>query len=356
MHLMVGEVIFKNPEKQLTVTKHHEAIPEVYDLIESMVWGTKGPRFYKINTQVKIDNSVKPDFLLLYVGDEFAGMCTISHREVYFGKDWLPTYYLQFFAIKPEFQGQAYGNVLVESVRDHYQSISTHPVVSYAYIEGENVRSDKVAHFIKYKHASSFLTILFGRMFPKRNALCRRYKPEEKEKITSLLKDYYKGYTFVHFEYAFNANNYWVYEEDGEIIAGVQAHPQQWKFVSLPGASGNFILNVLPKIPVAKRLFNAKHHEFLCFESHYCKPGREQALVNLMEHCLAAYGKTSGMTWFDPRSPLFQELDKLKPWGLLDKIQGKHKANIYAKLHNIPESSWEDFTNKPFYIAAYDCV
>jgi hypothetical protein len=53
---------------------------------------------------------------------------------------------------------------------------------------------------------------------------------------------------------------------------------------------------------------------------------------------------------------LFQKLDKLNPWGILDKIQGKHKANIYAKLHNIPESSWEDFTNKPFYIAAYDCV
>jgi N-acetylglutamate synthase-like GNAT family acetyltransferase len=353
---MVGTIIFQDPAQDLTVTKHNKAIPEVYELIENMVWGTKGPRFYKINTQVKIDNSVKPDFLLLYIKEKFAGMCTISHRDVYFGKDWLPTYYLQFFAIKPEYQGKAYGNVLVESVRDHYASLAKKPTVSYAYIEGENVRSDKVAHFIKYKHASRFLTILFGRMFPKRSAFCRRFETSEKNKITALLKDYYKDYSFVHFEYAFNADNYWVLEKEGEILAGVQAHPQQWKFVNLPGWSGKFILNILPNIPIAKRLFNAKHHKFLCFESHYCKEGHEHDLVNLMEHCLAEYGKTSGMTWFDPRSPLFQKLDKLNPWGILDKIQGKHKANIYAKLHNIPESSWEDFTNKPFYIGAYDCV
>lgn len=353
---MIGTTIFKDPSQNITITKHNEATPEVYDLIESMVWGSKGPRFYKIDTDIKIDNSVNPDFLLLYIKEEFAGMCTISHREVYFGKNWLPTYYLQFFAIKPDYQGKAYGNVLIENVRDHYESISTHPVVSYAYIEGENVRSDKVAHYIKYKHASRFLTILFGRMFPKKNTFCRQYRPEEKDKLTALLKDYYKDYSFVHFEYAFNADNYWVFEKDGEIIAGVQAHQQQWKFVNLPGLSGKFILKLLPKIPVAKRLFNAKHHQFLCFESHYCKAGHEQDLITLMEHCLAVYEKTSGMTWFDPRSPLFQGLDKLNPWGLLDKIQGKHKANIYAKLHNIPDCSWEDFTNKPFYIAAYDCV
>lgn len=353
---MVGSIIYQDHTQGLTITKHNKAIPEVYELIESMIWGTKGPRFYKIDTRVKIDNSVKPDFLYLYIKEEFAGMCTISHRQVYFGKEWLPTYYLQFFAIKPEYQGKAHGNVLVESVRDHYESISKHPVVSYAYIEGENVRSDKVAHFIKYKHASSFLTILFGRMFPKKNNHCRRYNPMEKDTLTALLNSFYKDYSFVHFEYAFNADNYWVLEKDGEILAGVQAHPQQWKFVNLPGASGKFILNLLPKIPIAKRLFNAKHHQFVCFESHYCKDGHEQDLITLMEHCLTEYGFTSGMTWFDPRSPLFQKLDTLKPWGLLDKIQGKHKANIYAKLHNIPESSWEVFTNKPFYIAAYDCV
>jgi len=59
-----------------------------------------------------------------------------------------------------------------------------------------------------------------------------------------------------------------VLEKEGEILAGVQAHPQQWKFVNLPGWSGKFILNILPNIPIAKRLFNAKHHKFLCFESH----------------------------------------------------------------------------------------
>ena len=79
---MVGTVIFSDPSKKLTITKHHLAIPEVYELIESMVWGTKGPRFYKVNTHVKIDFSVKPDFILLWIKDEFAGMCTISHREV----------------------------------------------------------------------------------------------------------------------------------------------------------------------------------------------------------------------------------------------------------------------------------
>ncbi|MCT4624146.1 MAG: GNAT family N-acetyltransferase, partial [Schleiferiaceae bacterium] len=163
---MIGEIIFEKVEDKIIITKHNSAIPEAYELIENLVWGSSGPRFYKINTHVKIDNSVNPDFLYLWKNGDFAGMCTISHRAVCLASEWLPSYYLQFFSMNPKFQGQGLGNILVESVRDHYQNISSHSVVSYAYIEGENVRSDKVAHFIKYKQAAKFKTILFGRMFP----------------------------------------------------------------------------------------------------------------------------------------------------------------------------------------------
>jgi hypothetical protein len=228
--------------------------------------------------------------------------------------------------------------------------------VSYAYIEGENVRSDKVAHFIKYKQAAKFKTILFGRMFPKKNANCRQCNMEEKEKVFSLMESYYKDYSFAHFEYILLGNDYWVLEKDGEILAGIQVHPQHWKFVSIPGVSGKFIHKVLPFVPIANRLFNAKNHKFLCFEGHYCKPGHERDLLDLMEHCLAHFNRTSGMMWFDVRSPLFKKLDALNRFGLIDKIQGKHSAHVYAKLHNITDEKWAEYTDKPFYIAAYDCV
>ena len=244
----------------------------------------------------------------------------------------------------------------MENLRDYYQKNTEIPVVSYAYIEGENVGSDKVAHYIKYKHAAKFKTILFGRMFPKNSAHCRKVKPEEKEGVIKLLKEFYENYSFAHFEYVFNQDNFWVLEKDNKIVAGLQAHPQHWKFVSIPGITGKFIHKILPYIPIAKNLFNAKNHQFLCYEGQFCQDGNEADILELMEHCLSAYNRTSGMSFFDVRSPLYQSLNALKKWGLLDKIEGKHNANVYAKLHNLPEEKWETFTNKPLYIAAYDCV
>ena len=42
---------------------------------------------------------------------------------------------------------------------------------------------------------------------------------------------------------------YFVWEENGEVLAGVEVKSIHWAIKSIPGLGGKIIVNVIPKLP-----------------------------------------------------------------------------------------------------------
>ena len=349
-------IIYKNQEKDLIIEVVNEINQEIQDLLWEMNWGTNGPIYQKIKNSDKDNNIRQPHFFQLKKSNQLIGMCTVSQRQMWFGEEEIMACYLQHFSVKKEFQGNKYSQLLIDTAKEYFERIVKIPFIGYAYIEGSNIRSQKAAKFIGYESVRNFRTILFSRLFPKKQASIRRYKTTEKTTILNQLKAFYKNYGFVHFTNTFHHHNYFVMERNGEIVAGVQAFPVEWKILEMPGFTGKFIMNIVPHLPILSRLFQPQKHQFLVFDSLFCQKGKEEDLVQLLEGTLAELNHYSGLLWLDTKDDLFKKLEALNQWGILDKVEGKLPVTTIAKIHNLPKEKIEAFKEMPMYIAGFDNI
>ena len=230
------------------------------------------------------------------------------------------------------------------------------PYIGYAFIEGSNVRSQKVADFLGYPIVRKFDTTLFSRLFPKSKSNARRATKDDHENIKTHLTEFYKDYSFVQFYKTFYKDDYFILEENGEIVAGVQAFKVKWKVHTIRGFSGKIMMNVLPYIPIANRLFHPDF-KFLVFDSMFCKEAKEEQLLELLAHVLSQFGDVySGWVMLDQEAPLYQKLNKINKWGILNSIQSPFPAAVVMNVHGLPETVLEKAKNQPAYIAGFDCI
>lgn len=349
-------IIYKRPEEKLTIEIVREINQDIRDLLWGMKWGTNGPIYQKIKNSNKDENIYQPHFVLLKKDKQLIGMCTVSQRMMKFGEQEIMSGYLQHFSVKKEFQGNKYSQLLIDTAKKYFEDAIPKPFIGYAYIEGSNIRSQKAAKFIGYEAVRNFKTIFFSRLFPKRNANVRRYKKEEKPQILQKLNTFYQNYGFAHFTNTFHHDNYFIIEENGEIIAGVQVYPVEWKILEMPGFGGKIIMNIVPHIPIVNRLFNPKKHQFLIFDSMFCDKGREETLIKLLETTLVEFKHYSALLWLDTEDRLFKNLDALGQWGILDKVEGKLPVTTIAKIHGLPDAKIEAYKQLPMYIAGFDSI
>lgn len=349
-------IIYRNEEQALTIEVVNEIIQDIRDLLWGTKWGTNGPIYQKVKNSEKDDNIYQPHFVLLRKEGKLIGMCTVSQRMMKFGESKIMSAYLQHFSVKKEYQGNKYSQLLIDTAKKYFEEVIPKPFIGYAYIEGSNIRSQKAATFIGYESVRSFKTIFFSRLFPKLNPNVRRYRKTEKAEILDKLNTFYKGYGFTHFTNTFHHGNYFVLEEDGKIIAGAQTYPVEWKILEMPGFAGKVIMNVVPHIPILNRMFNPKKHEFLIFDAMFCEEGRAADLMKLLESILVKMNLYSALLWLDTKDGLFQKLDALNQWGILDKVEGKLPVTAIAKIHGLPNSKIEEYKELPMYIAGFDSI
>ena len=160
----------------------------------------------------------------------------------------------------------------------------------YAFVESMNERSKNLVHQAGYEYIRSFLTVAFSRFSPKPDNRVVKLRDEEREKMESLLLEFYRDYSFFSTEYSFFGDKYYVLKEGDEIIAGVSAIPSAYKVYDVPGIWGWVMMKVLPETPYFRRLFRPGEFRYLVFDAIYCKKGREELLAHLFESACAAEG------------------------------------------------------------------
>ena len=206
-----------------------------------------------------------------------------------------------------------------------------------------NERSKNLVHQAGYEYIRSFLTVAFSRFSPKSDPRVVKLRDDEKEKMESLLLEYYKEYSFFSTEYSFYGGRYYVLKEGDEIIAGVSAIPSVYKVYDIPGIWGWVMMTILPGAPYFRRLFRPGEFRYLVFDAIYCKPGCEKLLANLFESACEAEGFHTGLTWLDDRSTLFDKLRTEVKMGALNRMLNAKPGLVYTRFINLTDEEKDCF-------------
>jgi hypothetical protein len=364
--------------KGLEVRISDHANEGILDILSHAVQGSEGGlRFSLQNIGPRIEAyKDKIRFVSLYKKNQITGTVGSCFRISGQGKLRYPSSYLRYLAFQSTYQSDVNWRKRRKAVIRHEKDdtfkqktleIFSKPYllelkdvfegdkhIMYAFVESNNERSKNLVHQAGYEYIRSFLTVAFSRFSPKTDSRVTKLKEDEKDKMKSLLNDYYRDYSFFSTDYAFFGDRYYVLKEGNEIIAGVCAIPSAYKVYEVPGIWGWVMMSVLPEMPYFRRLFRPGEFRYLVFDAIYCKPGREEILTDLFESACAEEGFHTGLTWLDDRSILFDKIRTDANMGVLNRMLNAKPGLVYARFINLEEKEKECFYDAPAYISGFD--
>jgi hypothetical protein len=182
----------------------------------------------------------------------------------------------------------------------------------------------------------------------------RKIAEEEKAVMLGRLMDQYKETNFFFTSHVFHIGDYYVFEKENEIVAGLQAISDHWVVQNLPGVSGKLIMALLPSMPLLSRLFNPRDFKLALFEGIFVKPGHEADLFRLMESVLADMGLHTAFIPADSESPLFEIVHQPHKLGLLNRLVSETPVQLIARFQGFSEAEVAAFREQPAYISAFD--
>jgi hypothetical protein len=361
--------------RDLVLQMRRDPNDEIVGLLTGTTWGTPGgTRYQHLDTAQKVRDVRDPFFLELRKGERLLGVLCMAHRYSLFPEpEGHNAFYIRYLSMMEPMQrkvstdtaGSTTGMKSNSLVKRALKRLLDQPkalmeatqrdhAVFYAYVELDNERSMEMTRNMGFVPIGKFSTLIFSRAWPRHDNRVRRIKPEDRTRVETRLQKEYENHVLFSMQNLFYKDNYWVLEEDGEMIAGVQANVAHWVIAEMPGLSGKLIMNVVPYLPILRRMFNPRRYNFAVIEGMFCKPGREKDLHRLLEHVCKENGVYSAILWLDHLDPMYARLKKYGKLGLLQRINGDTPADIIAKFVNVPDEDQELIRNRPRYISAFD--
>lgn len=357
--LSLQNIAMTNPFEVLKITR--QANEQLIHLLEENIIGTPDvSMLYKhANVREKVMGIDNPYFCNLSIRDKIYGTICFCGRAVKNTGKEHRAFYVRYFTFLNEFRSshEQERRGKKSKIRDEVSSlmdgtglIGDEGLLLYAYVDPENTRSRRLIDEFGFRVLGSFHTIPFARFSPKDDARVEKLSEEQLAIFTSQLSDFYSDYQLVCFDNLKSNSNYFVVRENGKVVCGVQAIPDQWEILELPGIAGKLMMHVVPHLPGFKRLFHPVYR-FVFLEAIYCLPGHEKLLATLLEAVLAKHRANSGIICLDPGSALYQSVKKV-PLGFTHKMMGEKQIQIIVKsdMKNIVKSS------APFFVSGYDVL
>ena len=343
-----------------------EPTEPIIELLEANTLGepNKSMRYKHRRLRPKIEAIVEPYFISVKRQDKVIGMGCFCKRHTWNQGERLNSFYIRYFNFRE-------GNRISQAQKQHKRKkksvikqelkqllepsglAANQPTLFYSYLDPKNERSANLCSYFGFEPIRKFTTCLFSRLSPKVHPRVSQLEIYERFKMQFLLEQQYLNYNMLSFENLFFEDDYYVMrDEQGEIIAGVQANFEYWRIVEMPDFFGKMVMKVLPKVPLFKKLFNPDY-KFVALSGIYIKKGYEQNLGTLLESVLGIHELTSGLMWLDIHSDLYRLVSKL-PKGIMNYFYNGLTAHVIAKTINLSEKEKRRLTQKPAYITAFD--
>lgn len=202
-----------------------------------------------------------------------------------------------------------------------------------------------------FESVATLRTFMFRRFSPKKDVRFKVASSNDTGKILNLVRSQYADYGFQNFLNINYNNNYFFLEENGRILAGVQANPIIWKLVHVPGKLGPFIRYVAPLVPGLRRFFNPAKQSFVALEGVYIGEGQSELIHILLESVLAHFNTHTGMWQIDHKDPLNQLMNSPN-MGRLSQFQPGVTTHVMVKAVGLPSTI--ELSRAPAYISSFD--
>jgi L-amino acid N-acyltransferase YncA len=351
----MSDVIYEDKARNLIIRRETTYTSALVALLEQTVWGTRGVLYTMHEVAAVLDRIVEPHFLSLKENDELVAVAVRSRKTTRVGGEVYSAFHLAMLAVESAKVGQGYGRLLAEQSRHYFLNEVGERGMLYGYIEAGNARSLQLNQKLGYRFIGQFHTTMFSRLWPNDNVHVRRLEETERATLVQLLNDQYADYALVDFDQSVRADEYYVWEQAGEIVAGVQTERLHWTIVRLPGARGAILVKTLPYLPLLRRLFDARDYHFLRLGNIYARPGHEAKIFTLIEALLARQHLHSGMAFMDKHGPVYQRMAAAGTFGVLNMGMGA-AMHVIADFNRVPEEEIAEIQRRPLCLSPMDVL
>jgi hypothetical protein len=358
--------------RNLTLKLGRSATPSTIALLCGTVWGTPGGmRYQHLDTADKIQALHDPWFLYMEKEGETIGVLCMDRRMV--GD--VPTFYIRYFSFaesmrrkvstdagdgSPASRGQGlFKRFASEFFADPAALLAAagmSKAVFYAFVEVENARSKDMVAQMGLSLCGRFSTLIFSRIFLRQRPQVRRATSGEHAHLRAQVRTAFSDHAFFVEHGLFYQGDYFVLEEQGQIVAGCQAHQVHWRVVDIPGLAGKAIMRILPWLPLVSRLFNPQKFDFSAIEGLFCLPGHEDRLQTLLEGVLAQQKMHVALLWLDPQAPLHATLRRQVRLGLMQHFKRDVPVAVAMRSYGMEEDELAALRDRPLYVSAFDAT
>jgi len=340
-------------QADLKIEEIRNLYPDITSLLEKVVWGTEGARYKLVDIGPTLAHLPHPTYITLKLGGHLIGLRLYLEKGAKFGNQTLHSFYHSYFAIDPAYKGKGFGKKLAcSTVNILRQKIARRGLI-YCHVETENLRSLKIAESLGYRNVGRFAAMSFSRFFPKSSPRLRKMTTSEKPVVLRLLADQYRDHALTDFPESLSPESFYVLADENHLLAGLQMEPQHWKILSLAGTDGKIALYVLPHLPLMRDLFNPQRFEFLKIGNVFFEQGHPEYAFELMEAVLVEHHRKTLMMFWDKGSPVFQELSKAGPFGVLNALT-ETPVEVMALFEGMNDQEISDFSSRPKVISPSD--
>jgi GNAT superfamily N-acetyltransferase len=343
---MTATTLWADTRDALSVELERRLDPPVTELLENTVWGSRDLRYRIIGVAEKLARLTDPYIFTLRADDALAAACVLDRKPVTLLSTRYDSVHFVMIATSAAHRGKGFAGLLVEHIRGYLEENLGSPAIAYAYIEATtefSLRiSDRVGHVIE----ADMPINVFSRLRPRTSDDVVLIRQAEIAGIGDRLSRLYQGHGFADFEQSLDPSAYFVRRRGDEIVAGAQVESMHWSVVELPGWRGEFLVRVLPALPLMNRLLPLSDLVFLRVGNLLVEPGRENEFVDLLEAVLALHGARIALLVMDERSPVLRRIRMHGRLGLLNHalsgatrlvadFKGVHEDDI-ARIAELP--------------------
>ena len=347
-----------------------DAEPDIVRLLESTVWGTKGTLYTHLHLKERIHKLRNPYYLNLRRNDHVLANVCFSQRMTSGPLGPVNAYYVRYFAFQSKFKSSERTEAkepekenffraflkrfMSKQASDpdvNYNESLDAPSCYYAYIDSENQRSKDFTNSMGFVKVGKFDTLLMNRIKPKASQSLVLAQKEDYDWIHEKVSTAYQGYNLLTLDRLFEQDPYYVLRKNGKIVAGCQATTGRWKILQTSGKS-KIYLNLLPKLPYVKNVFNPNNFEFLAFDSFFSDS--EEHLWELFEAVMAETRIKYAFLFLDQKSEWHSVLYDNPKLGVFFKLFKTPPGLIMMRFVNFSEKQIHEFKSNPTFMNAFD--
>jgi hypothetical protein len=364
---------------KLSISIEEQPGNDVKELVAETILGTPGKlRYLHTSFHTKLPYLGQIYFLMLKRSDKLLGCIAFSKRETFLEGSLVNSWYIRYFSIRAPLRSKSHKQKKKnrqekeQPQRDNLLKLTAQKFFDdptlldrklghdpggnlvYAYVEKENVRSWNFTDLMGFETVGKIHTSFFSRFNPKKDPHVHTSVEYDKKAILSQLREFYQDHTFYTEQNIFFGNNYLVWKENDEIVAGCQANPEVWKLVEYPGLLNKLFLKVLIRLPVLSKRFDPGYLKFIALEGIWYKKGYENCLLPLFESACAQHDLYLAIIWLDSKSPLYTTIRHRGHLGIIDRFIKPAVGDIRVKFIHWKEKDKRYYHEHPAYLSCFD--